>query len=89
MSWYVAFVASRGIGIHNAQPVTGTPKSHGCVRVEESVAKMIHNNVTTKTKIDVIGKAPTKKYKKSKKATQKGYPGCPLPPTKKKKKKKK
>ncbi|MEO1098761.1 MAG: DUF4157 domain-containing protein [Bacteroidota bacterium] len=89
MSWYVAFVASRGIGIHNAQPVTGTPKSHGCVRVEESVAKMIHNNVTTKTKIDVIGKAPIKKYKKSKKATQKGYPGCPLPPTKKKKKKKK
>lgn len=77
MSWYVAFVSERGIGIHNAQPVTGTPKSHGCVRVIESVAKLIHNNVTTSTIIKVSGKAPTKAWKKNKAKAAKSYKGCP------------
>ncbi|GAB4107755.1 hypothetical protein GCM10028791_02020 [Echinicola sediminis] len=77
MSWYMAFVTERGIGIHNAQAVTGTPKSHGCVRVVESVAELIHNNVTKSSTIVVTGKAATSAWSLSKKKAAKSYKGCP------------
>lgn len=70
MSWYVAFVDSRGIGIHDTQPVTGKPASHGCVRVgntsaDDAFAKKINQNVIQgKTIVHVFGKAPTKPWKK-------------------------
>jgi lipoprotein-anchoring transpeptidase ErfK/SrfK len=71
MSWYVEFngegADGRGIGIHDSQPVTGAPASHGCIRVDEKTAKLINKNVTTKTKIIVEGKAPTKPWSKAKK----------------------
>ncbi|MDN3670812.1 DUF4157 domain-containing protein [Echinicola jeungdonensis] len=77
MSWYMSFVPERGIGTHNAQKVTGTPRSHGCVRVVDSVAKLIHNNVTTSSKIKITGKANTPSWKLSKAKAKKSYKGCP------------
>ncbi|GGO94435.1 eCIS core domain-containing protein [Wenjunlia tyrosinilytica] len=66
MAWYVEFVAGRGIGIHNSQPVIkGRPLSHGCVRVGASAAdkeyakRVNQNSRTGKTIIVVGGKAPT------------------------------
>jgi lipoprotein-anchoring transpeptidase ErfK/SrfK len=64
MSWYVEFESSRAIGIHDSQPVTGKPASHGCVRVDETTAKLINKKVTLSTDIHVHGKAPTKPWKK-------------------------
>ncbi|MFS0518432.1 DUF4157 domain-containing protein [Nostoc sp. UIC 10607] len=85
MSWYVEFVSSRGIGIHNSQTADGNPRSHGCVRVgkgaqADALAKRINLNVNKKTKISVSGKAPTKPWLLSKEKTMKSNPGCPLPP---------
>jgi hypothetical protein len=59
MSWYVEFESSRAIGIHDSQPVTGAPASHGCVRVDETTARRINRNVTSRTRVSVSGKAPT------------------------------
>jgi Domain of unknown function (DUF4157)/L,D-transpeptidase catalytic domain len=65
MSWYVdlgvrdARGRDRGIGIHDSQPVTGRPASHGCVRVEEPIARTINENVTTGTLVHIHGQAPT------------------------------
>jgi lipoprotein-anchoring transpeptidase ErfK/SrfK len=70
MSWYVGFLDRRGIGIHDSQPVPGTPASHGCVRVgdrpaDDAFAKMINKNVVVgKTVVEVSGKAPTKPWTK-------------------------
>jgi lipoprotein-anchoring transpeptidase ErfK/SrfK len=66
MSWYVEFEADRAIGIHDSQPVTGSPASHGCVRVDEGTARLINRSVTPRTEIVVTGKAPTKPYSKPK-----------------------
>jgi lipoprotein-anchoring transpeptidase ErfK/SrfK len=78
MSWYVEMegtgASGRGIGIHDSQPVTGKPASHGCVRVDAGTAKTINKNITSATKIVVTGKAPTKAWSKAK----------PKPPKKKK-----
>lgn len=71
MSWYVGFVDSRGIGIHDSQPVPGIPHSHGCVRVgstpaDDAFAKKINSRVVVgKTKVIVSGKAPTKPWTKA------------------------
>jgi hypothetical protein len=78
MSWYVGFVDSRGIGIHNSQPVHGVPESHGCVRVGDSAAddayaKKINQNVMPgKTVVHVFGKALTKPWKKAVPKPKKG-----------------
>src|SRR5262249_45152258 len=70
MSWYVGFIDSRGIGIHDSQPVPGVPHSHGCVRVgngpkADAFAKMINENVIVgKTTVHIVGKAPTTPWKK-------------------------
>jgi hypothetical protein len=70
MAWYVGFVDARGIGIHDSQPVPGTPASHGCVHVgdtpaDEAFAKKINKNVVPgKTEVVVSGKAPTKAWTK-------------------------
>jgi hypothetical protein len=67
MSWYVEFERDRAIGIHDSQPVTGKPASHGCVRVSETWAKHINQRVIPGTTIVVVsGKAPTKSWSKSK-----------------------
>jgi hypothetical protein len=71
MAWYVGFVDTRGIGIHNSQPVPGEPASHGCVRVgkgaeAEEFAKKINKNVIPgKTMVHTFGKAPTKPWFKA------------------------
>jgi len=71
MSWYVGFVDSRGIGIHDSQPVPGTPASHGCVRVgntkaDDEFAKKINKNVVPGTTVvHVAGKAATKPWTKA------------------------
>lgn len=70
MSWYTGFVDSRGIGIHDSQPVPGVPASHGCVRVgnskaDDEFAKKINKNVIPGTTVvHVFGKAPTKPWVK-------------------------
>jgi hypothetical protein len=70
MSWYVGFVDSRGIGIHDSQPVPGVPASHGCVRVgnskaDDEFAKKINKNVIPGvTVVRTFGKAPTKPWTK-------------------------
>jgi len=70
MHWYVGFVDSRGIGIHNSQPVPGVPASHGCVRVgigkaAEALAEKINRNVTPgSTTVTVHGKAATHPWTK-------------------------
>jgi lipoprotein-anchoring transpeptidase ErfK/SrfK len=79
MSWYVGFVDNRGIGIHNSQPVPGTPASHGCVRVgntpaDDAFAKKVNKNVVPGTTVvSVSGKAATTPWKKAtpKKSTKK------------------
>lgn len=72
MSWYVEFEASRAIGIHNSQPVTGAPASHGCVRISAEMAKHVNQRVVPGiTKIVVSGKAPTKPWSKPAKAAPK------------------
>ena len=83
MSWYVGFVDSRGIGIHDSQPVPGVPHSHGCVRVgdspaDDAFAKKINKNVVPgSTTVNVHGKASTKPWTKP----------VPAPKTSKSKKK--
>ena len=70
MSWYVGFVDTRGIGIHDSQPVPGTPASHGCVRVgntkaDDEYAKKINKHVLSGvTVVHVEGKAATKAWTK-------------------------
>jgi hypothetical protein len=70
MSWYVGFVDERGIGIHDSQPVPGTPASHGCVRVgntpaDDAFAKKINKNVVPGvTEVVLSGKASTKQWTK-------------------------
>lgn len=64
MSYYVDLgvrnaQGDRGIGIHNSQLVTGSPRSHGCIRVADSTAKLINENVITSTVVEIGGKAPT------------------------------
>jgi lipoprotein-anchoring transpeptidase ErfK/SrfK len=77
MSWYAGFVDSRGIGIHDSQPVPGTPASHGCVRVgntpaDDAFAKKINKNVVPGTTIvSVSGKAATGPWKKATPAPKK------------------
>jgi lipoprotein-anchoring transpeptidase ErfK/SrfK len=81
MCWYVQF-SGRGIGIHNCQPVVTNPSSHGCVRVIESVARLIHNNVARSTSIVVSGNAPTRSWSLScSQVSRRGYRGCPCPPS--------
>jgi hypothetical protein len=66
MAWYAEFIGGRSIGIHDSQPVTGTPKSHGCVRIDLASAELINKHVVKgKTKVVVTGTAPTKPYKKA------------------------
>jgi hypothetical protein len=71
MSWYVQLegpgATNRGIGIHDAQPVTGAPASHGCVRVDDATARTINKSITKDTVIAIGGKAPTKSWRKAKK----------------------
>jgi hypothetical protein len=68
MSWYVDLGItdrkgnSRGIGIHDSQPVKGVPASHGCVRVPPAIAETINKNVIKSTSIDISGKAATKPW---------------------------
>jgi lipoprotein-anchoring transpeptidase ErfK/SrfK len=76
MSWFVVFNTTRGIGIHDSQPVTGRPASHGCVRIGEAVARQIHQNVTSRTDIVVTGIAPARPWRGSIST----YPGCPAAP---------
>jgi len=49
----------RGIGIHDSQPVNGTPLSHGCVRVPAAMARLVNENVTTATTVTISGTAAT------------------------------
>lgn len=86
MSWYVELDASRGIGIHDSQEVTGRPASHGCIRTGPDMARRINQNVTSKTTVHVGGKAPTKPWTQAKMGSYKGH--CPDPPQPKPKPKK-
>jgi hypothetical protein len=92
MWWYVEFseVATRGIGIHDSQTVTGAPLSHGCIRVDEATAKAINQNTSSQTTIHVGGKAKTSAWSlaKEKMGAYKD-PKCPDPPEKPKPKAKK
>lgn len=66
MSHFIRFdgkAGDRGIGIHDAQPVTGSPASHGCVRAPAKVAKTLHDNATKDTVIVVTGAIPKPKAK--------------------------
>lgn len=71
MSWFVELrgpgAYNRGIGIHDKQPVTGKPASHGCIRVDDPTAKTINKNITKWTLINIIGTAPIKTKKKKRK----------------------
>jgi L,D-transpeptidase catalytic domain len=50
------FLASRGIAMHSHNQVPNYPASHGCVRLAESAAQLIHNNsLIGKTKVTVGG----------------------------------
>jgi uncharacterized protein DUF4157/L,D-transpeptidase-like protein len=77
MSYYVdlgvkdAAGKDRGIGIHNSQPVTGSPASHGCVRVPEWMARLINGNVIQSTTVVISGVAPAVAYRDH---------TCPAPP---------
>ena len=77
MAWYVGFIDSRGIGIHNSQRViAGVPLSHGCVRTgntraDRAFARLINENVRLKrgnaaagtfTVVHVTGRAPTRPW---------------------------
>jgi lipoprotein-anchoring transpeptidase ErfK/SrfK len=81
MSWYVGFVDSRGIGIHDSQPVPGRPASHGCVRLgntkaDDDFARKINKNVVPgSTVVHVHDKAPTTPWTK-------GAPAKSRPPKK-------
>lgn len=84
MSWYVEFVPTRDIGIHDSQKADGTPRSHGCVRVgdtpaADALAEKINKNAPKGTPVIVDGKAPTKPFKRSKEKMG-SYKGCPPPP---------
>jgi lipoprotein-anchoring transpeptidase ErfK/SrfK len=78
MSWYVELEGpgadNRGIGIHDRQPVTGKPASHGCIRIDDPTAKLINKNVTNKTEVVIKGKAPTKPKPKKKKQSKEKAP---------------
>jgi hypothetical protein len=64
MSWYVGIDDTRGIGIHDSQPVTGKPASHGCIRIDEATAKLINKNIVKgSTEVHISGKAETKPWK--------------------------
>jgi hypothetical protein len=63
MSWYVEFESARAIGIHDSQLVTGAPASHGCVRVSDPIARLINQSVTSRTVVNVTGKAPTRAWR--------------------------
>jgi L,D-transpeptidase-like protein len=50
------FLASRGIALHSHPQVPNYPASHGCVRLDEHAAQLIHNNsLIGKTKVTVGG----------------------------------
>jgi lipoprotein-anchoring transpeptidase ErfK/SrfK len=68
MKWYVEYDAKRNIGFHGGQRVTGKPLSHGCVRVKNDVAKLIHEHITEETEIQIRGKAATQVWGAEKRA---------------------
>jgi hypothetical protein len=41
IQFWTEFVPERGIALHQYSPVDGTPLSHGCVRLNEAMAKKI------------------------------------------------
>lgn len=41
IAFWTEFVPSRGIALHKYAPVDGTPLSHGCVRLNENMAKKV------------------------------------------------
>ncbi|HST48842.1 eCIS core domain-containing protein [Jatrophihabitans sp.] len=77
MSYYVdlgvqdAQGNDRGIGIHDSQPVTGRPASHGCIRVPQWMARLVNGNVIRTTDVIISGVAPAVAYRDS---------SCPAPP---------
>lgn len=85
MSWYVELseVGYRGIGIHNAQLVTGTPRSHGCIRVGAGTAEAINKNTTKSTTIHISGKAKTSAWELTDPKKLKSFKGCPEKPPEK------
>jgi lipoprotein-anchoring transpeptidase ErfK/SrfK len=51
------FQVARGIGFHSHPDVPDYPASHGCVRLDERAAQLIHNNAKIgETKVTVGGK---------------------------------
>jgi hypothetical protein len=40
--FWTEFVPNRGIALHQYTPVDGTPLSHGCVRMDEADAEIVH-----------------------------------------------
>jgi hypothetical protein len=65
LNYFVSFVAARSIGLHEYDPVDGTPLSHGCVRLHRADAATIYNgSVPGTTTVNVAGLA---------------IPNCPRP----------
>lgn len=54
---YVTWIhTSRGVAMHSHPQVPSFPASHGCVRLDESAAQLIHNNsLIGKTKVTIGG----------------------------------
>ncbi len=53
---YVTWVhLLRGVGLHSHKDIPYEPASHGCVRLEYDVAKLIHNNSRAGMTLIVIG----------------------------------
>lgn len=58
LNYFVSFVAARSIGLHEYDPVNGTPLSHGCVRLHTADAITIYNGaVPQTTQVSVTGTA--------------------------------
>jgi pyrrolidone-carboxylate peptidase len=54
--FWSTFVPERGIGLHTHHTVTGTPLSHGCVRLPEPTAQMIFCGARqNRTRVEVRG----------------------------------
>ncbi len=56
--YWTSFQKGRGVALHKYEPVDGTPLSHGCVRLNPKMAKLIYEgSVKDQTQVKVKGLA--------------------------------
>lgn len=54
--WWTEFVPDRAIALHQYTPVDGTPLSHGCVRMHDADARIVHGGARIgRTMVHVTG----------------------------------